>query len=292
MFSFFRNWLLSNSSSCCDTLDWEQLRKEWLKQPKCGDGNHSSFDRLLRIQKNNFETQIIDVWSTRNEFRFPTSFFSLAKMVFHELVIQYKTQLCVALFIWNKVKESGIVLNQSTSELLLNVIYHGSHFDDEYDQLIQLAIYHDSMNGATDITANLRAIELLKQGKASIAEEVLDSLDYAQRNDTLMSKPYVLILKSYCESKNVLHAVSLFRRMRRRRLLNQSLSLNLHLLVLMTLAETGHLRTDTEYIRIFGEILYSILTKVNSIEEDFARKLYNILAVGYRPQSSHHEKSR
>ena len=182
MFSFFRNWLLSNSSSCCDTLDWEQLRKEWLKQPKCGDGNHSSFDRLLRIQKNNFETQIIDVWSTRNEFRFPTSFFSLAKMVFHELVIQYKTQLCVALFIWNKVKESGIVLNQSTSELLLNVIYHGSHFDDEYDQLIQLAIYHDSMNGATDITANLRAIELLKQGKASIAEEVLDSLDVSYQS--------------------------------------------------------------------------------------------------------------
>ena len=50
-------------------------------------------------------------------------------------------------------------------------------------------------------------------------------------------------------------------------------------------------RTDTEYIRIFGEILYSILTKVNSIEEDFARKLYNILAVGYRPQSSHHKEA-
>ena len=177
MYSFFRNWLSSNNSSCCATLDWEQLKEKWLKQPKPGDRSHSSFVRLLSRQKSNFETQMIDGWSTRNEFVFPTSFFPLAQMVFHELVIQYKIQLCVALAIWDKVKESGIVLNQSTSEILLNVIHHGSHLNNEKDQLIQLAIYHDFLNDATDITANLRALELLKQGNASKAEEVLESLD-------------------------------------------------------------------------------------------------------------------
>ncbi|KAL3802226.1 hypothetical protein HJC23_001770 [Cyclotella cryptica] len=295
-----RSWLLTNPSEI-DNDDNIRSRKEWSFFPQhyklandLSDAHPSSFREMITLRQDEFRRHMLGSTSMMTKgTEFPVSFFPMVQMVFQEFASQciIERNPKVVFRAWKKIKECGVILNESSTISLMNTLnaYQtdgdsnahnvGGEEHKMKQSMQEMAIYLYCLYGASDGTATLLAREMLSQGKTSLAEEALKSCVLTTHNKDDISKAYFDVLEAYCKSNDVEAAVSLFRRLKRRR---GVLSFDMHLLLISTLAVNGHLRNDKQCIQIFDELLFSISMKVSKLEYASAKQLYNVLAIGFK----------
>ncbi|KAL7519868.1 hypothetical protein ACHAWX_004625 [Stephanocyclus meneghinianus] len=304
----FREWLLTNDSVIDNDEDEWSSDPFWkVERHHSANTHQSSFMDMLNIRRNKFQRQMLESKSkglrrkdmsttmTTTTTEFPASFFPMAQMVLQEVVDQCMTKRNpkVVMEAWEKIRECGVILNESSTVSLLNTMIECQNCADSTEELEweqqkntkciqEAAIYLHFVYGPSDVTANLFAREWLSQGHVTLAEEALKSCVLTAQNKQDISKTYFSILEAYCNSNNVTAAVSLFRSLRRRRGLVPSL--DMHLLIISTLAANGYVRKDAESIQIFDELLFSISMTVSKLEYASAKKLYNALAGGFKSE--------
>lgn len=250
----FRNWLLSKCTLKTTHMDWGHKIEGWLTQ---NEHTRQSFIEMLSLQRHLFQKHLLASWKIHEGLspnEFPTSFFPVTQMVFSELADQCTKYPTIALVIWNKTKESGVHLDESTSKSLLKSIYSMGKIEisnENNEQLInELAMYHEFLHGKNEITVSIQALHLLSQdsGNTEMAEQLLRIFDlHHDRNVTppiesksIISNAFYYVLKDYCQSSNLDGAISLLRRLKRRG--GPKPSLEMHILVISCLAANNCLR--------------------------------------------------
>ena len=251
IYNVLRYWLLSKSSLETNQLDWDQQTEGWLTQ---NEHTHQSFVEMLTRQQHIFRKHMVASWKNNDGWssdEFPVSFFPVTQMIFAELAQQCTKQPTIALVIWDKTKESGIHLDESTSKSLLKSMHSGMRTisnEDNEESAKEIAMYYEFMHGKNEITVSIQALYLLRHGNAEMAEQLLRNFDlHHDRNAALpnqrsstISNALCSVLEAYCQSSNVDGAVSMFRRLKRRR--GPKPSLKMHMLILSCLSTNGCLR--------------------------------------------------
>jgi hypothetical protein len=189
VYTLFRDWLLENNSVLNnESLSWTDLKEDWLlgrASSVQSSTTHPSFTEMLNLQRNSFQQKLLAP-KTTNEL--PASFFPMAQMVFQELSTQYLSNKnsSVACDVWRKIKECGIVLNESSVASLLSGMLDkhtkldatlDKNLDEELKSFVDVAMYQDLLYGVTDVTTSVRAMEMLSRGDPLMAEKVLKSFD-------------------------------------------------------------------------------------------------------------------
>ena len=157
-----------------------------------------------------------------------------------------KSQPSIIFVAWEKIKESGMILNASTLNALLNVASKvvGSKHDLEMSEqcilaLEEIIMYHDVLLGVTDKNESLVVEAAVKTFKntAKYSTVLLNSREMAYL------QIFLLVLKYHCRTNNVSAAISLLRRMQA--LPGVVLESSVYVLVLSTVAENGYFRNDS-----------------------------------------------
>mmetsp|Transcript_6199 Transcript_6199/g.11077 ORF Transcript_6199/g.11077 Transcript_6199/m.11077 type:complete len:571 (+) Transcript_6199:132-1844(+) len=275
----FRKWLVMEEPMIASDPDetrtrWCRMKKQWNRQAqyqdKDDDGFRSLFLSELKSQREIFihhATTNTNSSSTINNppsnsssqstTTLPQSFFSVSQQVIRQLAEQCenKSQPSIIFAAWEKIKESGMILNASTLNALLNVaskVYAVKSFQ-KFDSagggsqqdllekssrvlaLEEIVMYHDVLCGPTDKSESLVAEAAVKTFK---------NTQKYQRNSREMTylQIYLLVLKYHCNMNNVSAALSLLRRMQA--LGGVVLETWIYCLVLSTIAENGYFRND------------------------------------------------
>lgn len=245
MYRTFRNWLLSKDILVHnDILAWEQLQEDWFSRSCDNTSLQTTLMGILNLQRDLFEGNMIDFNDSNKGFsphEFIATLFPLTKMIFKELSSQYSNQTMITTAVWRKVKESGIVLDESSSEALLSS-YHdkASNINEETVQsLIELAMYHEILYKATKSTTIIRTIKLVTSGNVATAEAMVRSSAHKYENSSIVAHALEFVLQGYCESNNIKAAVSLLKWMRRKGLKS---SMKMYVMLISTLSENHCLR--------------------------------------------------
>jgi len=129
------------------------------------------------IATNNSNHQLL------HETKFPKSFFSVSQQIFRQLAEQCKnsSEPAIIFVAWEKIKESGMLLNASTLNALLNVaskMMSGNGKDHVFEHvesnnhqcvlaLEEIVMYHDVLCGPTDKEESLVAEAAVRTFKVS-----------------------------------------------------------------------------------------------------------------------------
>ena len=238
MYTIFHSWISSPDILLGhDSFAWEQLREDWLGQSQNEDELKAALMYMLNMQRDAFqETMIAEGFPTGESL---ASFFLSTKMVFAEFVNQCRNEPHDAMIVWSKVKECGVILDESTSETLLSSFCRETKRRNEglRECTIEFAMYHEVIHKKTERTTSLRAMELLNSGNPAMAESLL--ISHGNKSQ-ITTEALAAVLRVHCKLNNINAAVSLFKRLRKRRRLK--LSMDMHILLISTIAKNGCFR--------------------------------------------------
>lgn len=185
VFHSFNCWLLMKEPLVDQSVTrnrWYNLQEDWLFGAiEAMDMTRSAFASELRLQRETFKSTILANSNNLSTLHaFPPSFFPMAQLVFQEMIKQctHNSQPAASRVVWEKIKESGMLMNQVTISTLLKTL-QSVDISEKYAQ--EIAMYSDCLYEPTKTSLILRIEGLLKEGKTDLAEEVAEHSNVSSR---------------------------------------------------------------------------------------------------------------
>jgi len=289
-FLMLQEWLLSDKRILEASLilkHWAKLKKYWVlsslrKKDELDENAYESslYASIFRAQRRMFQSKLLhsNIYNTSfNDIdSFPTSFFPIADLIFHQLAshCHEKNEYSSLLILMVKIKECGIVPNKSTIRALLGLMNDLPSLDREsFIVLEELVIFSDLKHNSSE-------------------------LGFGSLDEKSKFEAYYRILEYYCDTWNLPEALSMFVRMQQ----SSSVKLESHhyVMILAMLAETGHLRKDAPSIEgldgiynnsagpnLFNEIVAEMANTVDEIDPSCAVRLYKSFVMGFNDYPIH-----
>ena len=196
---------------------------------------------------------------------------------------------------WSKIKESGIVLRETSLSTYMYVLSLDQAFRDD---CLEVASFHDILFEPSEKTISLRIKTLIETGDALEAESLLSSLpEKGACNEWKRLRTYAPILQYYCTNGDMGSALRLFRQMRNSP--GVYFDSDTYGLLLGSLAKRGCFCPEADAIDgtlaagfsaesgplLFDQIVSEMAHDILELSESVATELEQSLRFGFSPSS-------